>query len=97
MPTFETLPRFTTDLQHLTPDQRRAFRQAVIAFVHDLRTGGPFRAGLRVKGVRRASGIFELTWAQNGRATWSYSQEQVPAARHVVWRRIGTHAILTSP
>ncbi|MFC8677969.1 hypothetical protein ACFUEN_35395 [Streptomyces griseorubiginosus] len=30
MPTFETLPRFTADLQHLTPAQRQRFRRAVL-------------------------------------------------------------------
>ncbi|MFG2097183.1 hypothetical protein [Streptomyces sp. NPDC048612] len=97
MPTFETLPRFTTDLQRLTPEQRHAFRVAVTAFVDDLRTGGPFRAGLRIKGVRRASGIFELTWEGNGRATWQYGPEIVRGEQHIVWRRIGTHSILTGP
>ncbi|MFJ3439370.1 hypothetical protein ACIPMU_38350 [Streptomyces cyaneofuscatus] len=48
MPTFETCPRFTTDLQHLTPAQRRCFRHVVLdTFVPDLRTGRPFRPGLR--------------------------------------------------
>ncbi|MGW0395363.1 hypothetical protein ACWDYJ_31715 [Streptomyces sp. NPDC003042] len=48
MPTFETLPRFTTDLHHLTPAQRRRFRRVVLeSFVPDLRTGRPFRPGLR--------------------------------------------------
>lgn len=46
MPTYEALPRFTTDLDRLTPEQRRRFRQTVTAFVDDLRTGR-FRAGLR--------------------------------------------------
>lgn len=49
-----------------TPEQRRRFRQAATAFVDDLRTGR-FRAGPRVKGVRSAPGVFELTWAGNGR------------------------------
>jgi hypothetical protein len=47
VPTYETLPRFTTDLDHLTPEQRRRFRRAVTAFVYDLRADGHFRAGLR--------------------------------------------------
>lgn len=97
MPTYEALPRFTVDHHRLTPAQRRAFRQAVIAFVDDLRAGGPFRAGLRIKGVRRAPGVFELTWDSNGRATWSYGPEIVPGEQHVIWRRIGTHDILTGP
>ncbi|CAM5521193.1 MULTISPECIES: hypothetical protein [Streptomyces] len=47
MPTFEVLPRFTADLQHLTPAQRRRFHRVVLdAFVPDLRTGA-FRPGLR--------------------------------------------------
>ncbi|MFE3687800.1 hypothetical protein ACFXPM_31860 [Streptomyces sp. NPDC059095] len=46
MPTYEALPRFTTDLDRLTPEQRRRFRQTVAAFVEDLRAGR-FRAGLR--------------------------------------------------
>jgi hypothetical protein len=70
VPTYEALPRFTADHHRLTPAQRRLFRQAVTAFVDDLRTG-TFRAGLRVKGVRRTPGVFELTWDGNGRATWS--------------------------
>ncbi|GAA3289281.1 hypothetical protein GCM10020295_00800 [Streptomyces cinereospinus] len=48
MPTYETLPRFTTDLDRLTPEQRRRCRQTVAAFVDDLRARA-FRAGLRVK------------------------------------------------
>ncbi|MEV5139651.1 hypothetical protein AB0K71_17725 [Streptomyces syringium] len=97
MPTFETLPRFTADLQHLTPAQRRRFHRVVLdSFVPDLRTG-LFRPGLRVKGLRTAPGVYELTWARNGRATWQYGQERVSGACHVVWRRIGTHPILTGP
>ncbi|MFD5749001.1 hypothetical protein [Streptomyces sp. NPDC127033] len=46
MPTFETLPRFTTELQHLTPTQRRRFHRVVLdAFLHDLRPGRQFRPG----------------------------------------------------
>jgi len=97
VPTYETLPRFTTDLNRLTPEQRRRFRQAVNAFVDDLRAGGRFRASLRVKGVRKAPGVYELTWAPDGRATWSYGREQIAGARHIVWHRIGTHSILDRP
>lgn len=96
MPTYEATPRFTTDLDRLTPEQRRRFRRAVNAFVDDLRTGR-FRAGLRVKGVRRAPGVYELTWAPDGRATWSYGPEQIAGDRHIVWHRIGTHRILDRP
>ncbi|MFJ4526520.1 hypothetical protein ACIP4Y_37390 [Streptomyces sp. NPDC088810] len=101
MPTYETTPRFTADLHRLTPAQRRRFFQTVAAFVEDLRTGGHFRAGLRVKRVQRASGIYELTWFMGagpaGRATWQYGPALRPGVQHVIWRRIGTHDILTGP
>ncbi|MEU5451927.1 hypothetical protein [Streptomyces californicus] len=62
MPAFETCPRFTTDVQHLTPAKRRRFRRVVLdAFVPDPRTGRQFRPGLRIKGVRRTPGVYELT------------------------------------
>ncbi|MFB6814467.1 hypothetical protein ACFCV8_07970 [Streptomyces sp. NPDC056347] len=101
MPTYETLPRFTTDLDRLTPEQRRRFRQTVTAFIEDLRAGGRFRAGLRVKRVQRATGVYELTWSMGtgpaGRATWQYGTALSSGTPHVIWRRIGTHSILTSP
>ncbi|MEU5902331.1 hypothetical protein [Streptomyces venezuelae] len=101
MPTYETLPRFTTDLDRLTPEQRRRFRQTVTAFVEDLRTGGRFRAGLRVKRVQRASGVYELTWSMGtgpaGRATWQYGAPIVPGNPHIIWRRIGGHDIFARP
>lgn len=97
MPTYETTARFTADLDRLTPQQRRHFHRVITrAFVPDLRTGH-FRAGLRIKGVRRAPGVYELTWAGDGRATWQYGPQLVRGAPHIVWRRIGTHDILTGP
>jgi hypothetical protein len=38
-----------------------------------------------------------MTWAPDGRATWRYGAEQVPGVPHVVWRRVGTHAIFKRP
>ncbi|MFE1057033.1 hypothetical protein [Streptomyces rochei] len=77
VPTYEALPRFAADLHRLSPEQRRRFRQAVAAFVDDLRTGrGRFRAGLRVKGGRSAPG-----------------PAIHPGEQHVIWRRIGTRRV----
>lgn len=97
MPTFAWLARFGADFDRLTPTQQQAFLAAVRAFVADLSVGGPFRAGLRVKGVQGAPGIFEMTWAPDGRATFQYGDPVRPDQTHVIWRRVGTHAILRQP
>ncbi len=97
MPTFRTLPRFERDWQRLDPADRERFRRAVLdEFVPDL-AAGRFRPGLRVKAVRAHPGVFEMTWAPNGRATWQYGDEMKPGEPHVVWRRVGTHDILRLP
>lgn len=62
----------------------------------DLRAGR-FRRGLRVKAIQGAPGIFEMTWAPNGRATFQYGEERRPGEPHVIWRRIGTHGIFGRP
>ena len=99
MPTFETVPRFDRDWKKLTAQQQALFRRVVTeAFVSDLASPErPFRPGLRVKGVTAYPGVFEMTWDGDGRATFSYGEEQVAGEPHVIWRRIGTHAIFTPP
>lgn len=97
MPTFERLPRFVRDFDALSANQQRQFVIAVEKFVADLRTGEGFRAGLRVKGVRGAAGVFELTWADDGRATFSVGETVREREPHVVWRRVGTHDVLGRP
>ena len=42
-------------------------------------------------------GVFEMTRDSDGRATFSYGEEQVAGQTHVIWRRVGTHAIFTPP
>ena len=97
MPTFAWFARFGADFDRLTPAQRAAFLEAVAQFVDDLRAGNQFRKGLRVKGVRGAGGVFEMTWADDGRATFQYGEAVVEGEPHVIWRRIGTHAIFKQP
>jgi hypothetical protein len=93
MPTFTTTPRFRRDYSGLTQVQQERFRKIVITeFVPDADTG-QFRPGLRVKGVQGTSGVFEMTWAPDGRATWQYGESRRPGLTHIVWRRVGTHAI----
>lgn len=50
-----------------------------------------------MKGVQGASGVFEMTWASDGRATFSYGNTIMSGKPHIVWRRIGTHDIFKRP
>ena len=97
MPTFKILPRFRKDYEQLSPDEKERFRQAVARFIEDLERGGGFRSGLRVKGIQGASGIYEMTWADDGRATFEYGPPVRAGHVHVVWRRVGGHTIFSSP
>jgi hypothetical protein len=94
--TFETTARFDKDWADLDATDRAQFRKAVRNFITDLEKG-TFRPGLRVKRVQGTDGVFEMTFAPDGRATWQYGEERVPGLAHVIWRRIGTHDILTRP
>jgi hypothetical protein len=91
------LARFANDFDSLSPDQQAASLIAVTQFVEDLQRERGFRKGLRVKGVKGAAGIFEMTWADDGRATFEYGEPVREGQAHIVWRRIGTHAIFTEP
>ena len=97
MPTHEELLSFWRDWDALTPEQQRQFRRAVTKFAEDLEQRRPFRPGLRVKGVQGAEGIFEMTWAKDGRATFQYGSAVHGDEPHIVWRRVGTHRILGTP
>ena len=97
MPTHEELLSFWRDWDALTSEQQRQFRRAVTKFVEDLQQRRPFRPGLRIKGVQGTDGIFEMTWAKDGRATFQYGSFVQGYAPHIVWRRIGTHRILGTP
>ena len=59
-----------------------------------MKAGKGLRKGLRVKGVKGAQGVFEMTWAPNGGATFSYGKSRKHDEPHVIWRRVGTHDIL---
>ena len=97
MPTYAWTARFRADFDRLTGAQQAAFLEAVEQFVADLSEGRRFRKGLRAKGVKGARGIFEMTWATDGRATFQYGEEVVPGGAYVIWRRIGTHGVFENP
>lgn len=96
MPTWEPTSSFWRDFARLSPEEQDAFRDAVDKFVADL-SNRRFRKGLRVKGVEGAPGIYEMTWAADGRATFSYGPEVHQGEPHIIWRRVGGHAIFGRP
>jgi len=55
----------------LSAAQKSASRSAVEKFGAAVQHGHGSRRGPRVKGIRRAFGMFELTWADDSRATFS--------------------------
>lgn len=97
MPTYAWLARFQADFGSLSAEQQGAFLAAVQQFVEDMNAERGFRKGLRVKAVQGATGMFEMTWAADGRATFHYGAAVIPGQPHVVWRRVGTHAIFKQP
>lgn len=96
MPTFDTAARFTKDLQKLTKQQIEQYRAALPEFIKGTRTR-TFHPRLRVKRVQGAKGVWEMTWAPDGRATFEWGEEKSPGDPHIFWRRIGTHDVFKSP
>lgn len=96
MPTYDVTNSFRRDVDRLTKVQRTALNKAIKAFVKDPGKGR-FRKGLRVKGIQGAPGIFETTWADDGRCTFEYGPEVRPGEPHIIWRRCGTHQVLSGP
>ena len=96
MPTFTPTRGFLAEFERLPDQQQAAFRAAVRKLVEDLRRG-QIRPGLRITRVRREEGVWEMTWAPDGRATFAYGDEVRPGHPHIIWRRIGSHDILANP
>ena len=44
-----------------------------------------FRPGLRVKHVQGTVDIYEMTWAPDGRALFTFGEDVISGKRHVVW------------
>jgi len=98
MPTRRVLPSFRRDWQGLTPQQQRTFLAALRQFISDLKTPEKgFHPRLRVKRMQGHPGIWEMSWAPDGRATFEYGDEVHAGEAHIVWRRVGTHAIFRRP
>ncbi|MDE0606371.1 MAG: hypothetical protein OXH78_04350 [Acidimicrobiaceae bacterium] len=99
MPTHDETNAFMRDYGSLTAQQqdrfdskREEFTDDLLSMEDDPRKG--FRPGLRVKKVQGESGLFEMTWAPDGRAIFSMGSPVIEGKRHIVWRRVGDHSIL---
>lgn len=98
MPTFERGPRFDREFRRLSRELQQAFLTGLPLFIEALRAKPPdFPTRLRVKRVEGTPGVWELSFAPDGRATFNYGAERIPGEPHVVWRRIGNHSILSEP
>lgn len=96
MPTYERDPRFVRDFARLSREEKQAFRTAVAPFLQDL-PSRRFRVGLRVRDVEGAPGVWEMTWAIDGRATFPYGPEVHAGESYIIWRRVGSHDIFAHP
>jgi hypothetical protein len=96
VPTFAWTARFRREFDALTPAQQQLFLLAVRKLVQDLRSGS-LRSGLRVRPFRGRPNLFEITWAPDGRALFSYGASVHPGEVHIVWERIGGHEIFDNP
>ena len=97
MPTYDRDPSFIHDWGKLSVAEQDRFIKAVKKMVYDLRSGQGFRPGLRVKGVEGHQGIYEMTWAPDGRATFVFGTSPNKDDAHIIWRRIGSHDIFQNP
>jgi hypothetical protein len=97
VPTFDTTSRFWAEYRRLTYAQRERFLRARDLLVEDLRSGAGFRPSLRVKGFRGQPGVFEMSWASDGRALFRYGTSQKDGEAHIIWLRVGTHEIFDRP
>ena len=97
MPTFDAFARFWNEYGRLGREQKREFLAAKNQLVADFRSGQQPRHSLRVKRVQHVPGVWELSWAADGRATFEYGSELIEGQPHIIWRRIGSHDIFHNP
>jgi len=93
MPTYERSDEFNQDYAKLTAEQRLQFQAAVGQLVEDLRAKRRMRPSLRVKRFQKRKWAYELSWAGDGRALFTYGTSPHPGDVHIVWLAVGTHDI----
>ncbi len=96
---FQTTPAFDRDFKRLPAEHQEEFRKLVPRFnaAAERAAAGeskPWPGGMRVKPVKSAKGVWEVTWSMNdpdGRATWEWIEIDGEAA--IRWRRVGDHTV----
>jgi hypothetical protein len=100
---YDRADTFLADYRCLSEEERARFREAVRRLNDAFARRGDralpeWPASLRIKPIRGAPGIWELTWSfagPDGRATFELVRVgEEPAIR---WRRIGGHHIFREP
>jgi hypothetical protein len=105
---FSRSDSFAADYRKLSEDEKVLFRKAMKAFAESadrVAATGNFvwPRSLRVKSVRGAKGVFEMTWSfsgPDGRLTWEWftARDEAGEPRAAIrLRRIGGHSILKRP
>jgi len=101
---YERTASFKRDYRRLPEAHREEFRQVVRECFnpaldeHLADPAKPWPAKLRIKGVKGAPGIWEMTWSftdPDGRATWEWISIDGDAA--IRWRRVGDHSVFGNP
>lgn len=98
MPTFDRLALFRREYRKLTPEQKARFRVAVAKLVAALQQTPPSLPGdPLVHPLAGHRGVYELRFAPDGRATFTFAAPVRGGEPHVIWRRIGGHDVLERP
>jgi len=101
---FETTPAFDADYKRLKKENQATFLTMVqdkFAPACDVYAGDasrPWPALLRVKSVRGAPGVLEMTWSfasPDGRAT--FELVTIGGELRCRWRRVGDHDVFEQP
>lgn len=92
-PTFDATTSFLNQFRRLSNEEQTAFMVAVRKLVTDLRTGKGFRKSLRIKKYQGAEGVYEMSWAPDGRALFRFGAEVQAREQHVIWLAVGGHEI----
>ena len=98
MPTFDRLALFKREYRRLTPEQRARFKVAVAKLIAALSETPPRVPGEPlVNPLAGHRGVYELRFAPDGRATFTFGPPELEGKPHVIWRRIGGHDVLDRP